>query len=565
MGLGSSGTSGFGATRSSILQELTERPFDLLVLGGGATGAGIALEAAAQGIRVALIERGDFAGGTSSRSTKLIHGGVRYLERAFLDWDIGQYRLVTEALEERTLLLQNAPHLTRWLPILTPLYRWTDIPYFTAGLKLYGWLAGRHEKRTSELLSAKAALEKCPMLQKKNLCGAVLYYDGQFDDARMNISIVLKSVEMGAVAANYVTLDRFRFKDGKVCGVEARDHWTGRPLTITAKRIINATGPYADGVRELSDPGIPKMLTASSGTHIVLPRHFSARTAGILIPKTSDGRVLFLLPWLGHTVAGTTDMPSPIVDAPRPTDEDVQYILATLRRYLSMEIRHSDILSQWSGLRPLVSPASAKTNTAKISREHLIETSKSGLVTVTGGKWTTYRRMAEEALSVCMEGTGIPLRAGATQNIRLYGAENLHADNIARLQQAFGFDHEQAQYLHRAYGSHAWKVAEFSARMNHAPLVQGQGQPHLLAEVGYATQFEMAQSSSDVLARRLRLAFVDAKAARAALPVVQEELRKNLGWDQARMDLDRMQTEVSLQTEFALSSPKQPPASRVSP
>ena len=341
--------------RDEALRQLKENSFDILVIGGGATGAGVALDAATRGLKVALVERDDFASGTSSKSTKLIHGGVRYLEQAVKGLDKGQLHLVKDALKERAVLLKNAPHLTRPLALLTPLYKRFEKPYYRVGLKMYDWLAGKANLFPSKGVNAKKALELFPMLKSTDLKGGVIYADGQFDDARMNVAIAMTAIEQGAVLANHVEVIELLKGDGKICGAHVRDLFSGEEFSIHAQVVINATGPFVDAIRKLDDPKIPSMLKASSGIHIVLDKKFSPPDTGLLIPKTEDGRVLFLLPWLNHTLVGTTDNPAKIEVNPKASEEDIEYILRHIKLYFDMPVDRSDVLAAWSGLRPLVS------------------------------------------------------------------------------------------------------------------------------------------------------------------------------------------------------------------
>ncbi len=530
--------------RESQLDALKKQPFDLLVVGGGATGAGVALDAISRGLSVGLVEQDDFAAGTSSRSTKLIHGGVRYLEKAVLDLDRGQYALVKEALQERSILLRLAPHLARYIPLLTPLYHRTEVPYYYAGLKMYDWLAGDHDAPPSRYVSAREALDACPMLKADGLRGGVVYSDGQFDDARMNLSILLRASELGAACVNHVAVKGLTKQAEKVTGVTVEDKLTGTSFAIRASVVVNATGPLADFVRHLDDPEAPDLLKASSGTHIILDRRFSAPEMALLIPKTEDDRVLFLLPWLGHTLVGTTDNPAKVETHPRASHEDVAYILRQLSQYFAIQVTEKDILSTWCGLRPLVQ-SSASKSTANLSREHHVEVSSSGLVTIVGGKWTTYRRMAidtvDEAIKV---GDLKPTGPSRTETIFLAGGANYAIQNADDLRDRYQWDLGVCKYLNRAYGDRSTKVAEIAAKEGDASLVAGQ--PYLEAEVRYAARFESARTSIDVLARRLRLAFLDRRATLQALPRVQDILSEELGWDTAARDRDLNQAKAYL-------------------
>ncbi len=529
--------------RDTQLSALRQGGFDLLIVGGGATGCGIALDAISRGLKVALIEKDDFASGTSSRSTKLLHGGVRYLERAVLDLDRGQYALVKEALQEREILLRLAPHLARYLPLLTPLYHRAEVPYYYAGLKMYDWLAGDDDAPPSRYVSAKEALEHCPMLQPNHLRGGVVYYDGQFDDARMNLSILLRATELGTVAANYVGVTSLEMQNGRITGAQVQDTLAGSRFSISAKIVINATGPHADSLRQMADPKIAHLLKASSGAHIVLDRRFSAPEMGLLIPKTEDGRVLFLLPWLGHTLVGTTDNPSKVVSNPEASQEDIAYILRQLQKYFSIQVSSQDVLAKWSGLRPLVQSAAA-VSTAKLSREHVVEVLPSGLLTIAGGKWTTYRRMSIDAMDEAIQAANLkPTGPSRTHEIFLAGGAAYSLQLPDELHATYGRDLYTCRYLARAYGDRAARVLDIADKEVKGVLVEGH--PYLEAEVLYAARFEAACRSMDVVARRLRLSFLDSRATNKALPRVQALLGKELGWNADEKQADSAQSRAS--------------------
>jgi glycerol-3-phosphate dehydrogenase len=536
--------------RAARLARLANDSFDVLVIGGGATGAGTALDAATRGLKVALVERFDFAQGTSSRSTKLVHGGVRYLEQAVKHADRSQFNLVREALRERAVLLKNAPHLAHPLPLLTPIYSALELPYYFTGLKLYDMLAGRANLQPSRLVGKADAAERFPMLKREGLRGAVEYHDGQFDDARMNVALALTAARQGAVVLNHVAVTDLIKGNGRVSGAVVNDSLdASAPVEVRAKVVINATGPFVDAIRSLDEPGIEKMLTTSSGVHIVLPKRFSPPGTGLLIPKTEDGRVLFLLPWLGHTLVGTTDNPAAVSADPLPESEDVEYILRHVRQYFDLPVSATDVMSSWSGLRPLVEPgdhgavgnhlqgsaeaATKRTNggvkagagggTARLSRDHTIVVSASGLVTITGGKWTTYRKMAEDAVDTAVEtGSLQPKNATRTASMPLIGGDAFAPDGALQLQDRYGLEADTAHHLHHAYGDRAFYVAELAARGYGERLAAGH--PYLEAEVLYVRDHEDAHLAEDVLSRRLRLAFLDSAAALRAKERVTELL-----------------------------------------
>ncbi len=516
--------------RAEQLSRLQNETYDVLVIGGGATGAGVALDAVSRGLKTALVERDDFSAGTSSRSTKLVHGGVRYLEQAVKGLDRTQFNLVKDALKERATLLRLAPHLAHPLPILTPLYSWFQIPYMMVGLKMYDALAGRANLEGSRFVSRDEAVERFPMLKHEGLRGAVLYYDGQFDDARMNVELALTAAREGAAVANHLEVTGLLKEAGRMAGAAVEDTLTGESWEIRAKTVVNATGPFSDAVRQLDDPAAPQLLTASSGVHIVLDGRFSPPETGLLIPKTDDGRVLFLLPWLGYTLFGTTDNPAQIEPNPKASSDDIDYLLDYLGRYFNVPATRDDVLATWSGLRPLVSDPKA-ADTAKVSRDHVVNTSASGLITIAGGKWTTYRKMALDTVDEALKVGGLKASTSRTEDLPLVGATGFEADGAAQLAARYSLEADVAAYLNRAYGGRAEQVAELS-REHPERLVPGH--PHLGAEVVYSALHEGACTATDFLARRTRLAFLDQRAALAALPKVSALLAETLSWDAAR-------------------------------
>ncbi len=527
--------------REDHIKKLKTESFDVLIIGGGATGSGTALDAATRGLKVALVERDDFSAGTSSRSTKLIHGGVRYLEQAVKKFDRSQFNLVRDALKERAVLINIAPHLAKPIPLVTPLYNWLEVPYYMTGLKLYDGLAGKANLRASRFVDAKEALERFPMLKPEGLRGGVIYYDGQFDDARMNVSIALTAAQQGATLANHVQVTALYKKEGEVAGASLEDTLTGETWDISAKVIVNATGPFSDAIRHLDDPEAKPMLSASSGAHIILDNRFSPPETGLLIPETEDGRVLFLLPWLGHTLVGTTDNPANIEENPRATEDEIAYILRHVHKYFSIPVAREDVKAAWSGLRPLVSDPDA-ADTAKLSRDHVINTSASGLITIAGGKWTTYRKMALDTVDEIERVGKFAHNTSLTEHLKLIGARQFIPQGAGKLQEEFGLEPDTASYLHRAYGDQAVKVAElikqgYAERLatNHA---------YVSAEVIYAARHEFARTSIDILARRTRLAFLDAEATLKAVPVVASLLAQELGWspEEKTKDIARAET-----------------------
>src|SRR3954447_23148117 len=385
--------------------------WDVVIVGGGATGAGVAIDAASRGYSTLLLEQSDFGKGTSSRSTKLVHGGVRYLEQ-------GNLRLVMEALRERGLLLQNAPHLVRNLGFVVPSYDWWEAPFYGAGLKLYNLLAGKYRFGPSLILSREETLERLPSIRTEGLRGGVIYYDGQFDDSRLLIHLVATAFEQGAALLNYAQVI-VAAKDG----VRFRDVETGDEFAVRARVGINATGPFSDTVRRMADPAAEPAIAPSQGVHLVFDASFLPGDSAIMVPHTSDGRVMFAIPWHGHTLVGTTDTP---IDAaplePVAFEEEIEFILQTAGLYLEKRPSRSDILSVFAGIRPLSAPGTAAGKPSAISRDHTIRVEPSGILTITGGKWTTYRRIAEHCVDEAATLGGMPLVPSITRDLAIHGA-----------------------------------------------------------------------------------------------------------------------------------------------
>jgi len=498
--------------RAAALDRLSSgEVFDLLIIGGGATGLGSALDAAARGHSVALVERGDFASGTSSRSTKLVHGGVRYLKQ-------GNLGLVRSALRERGRLARNAPHLVRDLSFVIPAYQPLDRAFYGVGLKLYDALAGRLSLGPSRVLDRAATLDRLPTIETKGLRGGVLYHDAQFDDARLAVTIARSAAERGACLLNHVEVVGFIREGDRVVGVVAQDRLSGREVEVRARVVVNATGVFVDRLRKMEEPGVASLVTVSQGIHLVLPRRFLPGASALMVPKTDDGRVLFAVPWHDRVVVGTTDTPRPGPEyEPCALVEERRFVLEHARRYLAIDPEPADVLSVFAGLRPLVRGRAGAATTAKLSREHALVVGRGGVVTVTGGKWTTYRAMAEEVVELAARTAGLPARAAVTAELALHGATEATPP---------------AGYAHLAvYGTEAAAVRGSGAAVAlHAAL------PYLEAEVRWAVRQEAACTVEDVLARRTRALLLDARAASACAPRVAAIIAEELGHDAAWVD-----------------------------
>ncbi|RLB74444.1 MAG: glycerol-3-phosphate dehydrogenase [Deltaproteobacteria bacterium] len=522
--------------RQTNLQKLQDgSTFDLIIIGGGATGCGVALDAATRGLKVALIEKNDFSEGTSSRSTKLVHGGVRYLEMAVKTLDRVQYNLVKDGLHERGLLLKNARHLSNRIAFITPLYKWFDVPYVFAGLKFYDILSGKQNIGHSRLLSRKETLRRFPGVKSEGLKAGVLYYDGQFHDARMALSLALTAEQKGAVITNHVAVSGLLKENGKISGAELTDSLSGETWQLKAKGVINATGPFVDQIRMMDNPDAPKIITTSTGIHIILDKRFAPPDAGLMIPETEDGRVLFVLPWENHALVGTTDEPAEVTEHPLPLDKEIDYLLRHVTRYFNLQVDRSDVKAVWSGLRPLVSDPKA-TDTAKLARDHVIEDSPDGLLTIAGGKWTTYRKMALDTVDHAFKlfNLAAPKPTCQTEKLPILGSANYNEKGDLELISKYSFDPDIAAYLNRTYGDQASQVAELTLTGYSARLVENH--PVLEAEVLYAARYELAERVIDVLARRMPLALLDTEASKKAALRVLEIMAAELGWDQQRCD-----------------------------
>jgi glycerol-3-phosphate dehydrogenase len=506
--------------RQEMLGQLAAHPrYDIAVVGGGATGLGVALDAASRGLRVVLVEAQDFAKGTSSRSTKLVHGGVRYLAQ-------GNISLVREALRERTTLLHSAPHIAQALAFVIPCYRWWETPFYALGLTLYDQLAGQAGLGKTDLLSSAQTQQLLPTAQNQGLRGGVKYWDGQFDDARLALAIGRTAAQHGALLINYCAAEQLIYAQGKVAGLECTDRLTGTRYQIESRCVINATGVWVDALRERDGEAnraggrapVKPMVAPSQGVHLVVDQAFLQSNVALMVPKTSDGRVLFAVPWLGKVILGTTDTPSKdLALEPTPLKEEADFILDESARYLRKAPTRADVKSVWVGLRPLVKHHDDEGATQKLSREHTVIVSRSGLVTVTGGKWTTYRVMAEDVLGACLErGLVETVPVSCTAQMTLVGAPPVpgQSDDNSSLRDGQGMHSYGAEraFIATLPGADRWIAPGLSEAM-----------------VRFAARYEYACSVEDVLARRCRLLFLDARLAAGIAPQVADILMQEIG------------------------------------
>ena len=502
--------------REQMLQRLTaEAQWDLIIIGGGATGLGVAVDAATRGLKTLLLEAHDFAKGTSSRSTKLVHGGVRYLEQ-------GDIPLVLEALRERGLLHRNAPHIVHHLSFIVPRYKWWEGPFFGIGMKVYDALAGKLNLSPSKILSREETIKRIPNIEPENLLGGVEYFDGQFDDSRLAITLAQTAADHSAILLNYVTVTGLKKTAGMTSGLICRDEETGESYTLQARVIVNATGIFADEIRLMDEPAAARAVQPSQGVHLVFDRSFLQGDSAIMVPHTDDGRVLFVIPWHDKVLVGTTDTAMDKAELePRALDDEITFILRNAARYLARDPKREDILSIFAGQRPLVrKPGKDGGATKAISRNHEVLVSDSGLITIVGGKWTTYRKMAEDTLNHATLIGGLSEKPCVTESLQLHGYRSPEA---AALRPAYA-----------VYGSDAPKLEELGMDTPLHPRL-----PYTKANVLWAARTEMARTVEDVLSRRTRALLLDAQAARESAPEVAalmaEELKKDKAWEDAQV------------------------------
>ncbi len=516
--------------RDRFLAKLAEETcWDIIVVGGGATGLGTALDAANRGYKTLLLERSDFAKGTSSRSTKLIHGGVRYLAQ-------GNISLVYEALKERGRLLSNAPLLIKKQAFIIPCYGWWSELQYLVGLKLYDWMSGNFSFGVSKYLRKEKVIEILPGINPNKLKGAVEYFDGQFDDARLAVNIAQTCSEQGGTILNYFQVKALlKGENGKIMGVIAHDLENNREYRLHAKAVVNATGVFVDELLNMDKPARKPMIRPSQGVHLVLNKSFLNSETALMIPKTSDGRVLFVIPWQNHVLLGTTD--TPIVKTspePKALDEEIDFILQTVKKYLTSAPSRKDVLSVFAGLRPLAATENGTESTKEISRSHKIVVSESGLVTITGGKWTIYRKMAEETINKVIKINGLKKVGCSTANLKIHGfVDRMDKDNFSK----YGSDQV---YISALVSAHAELGNKLHDRM-----------PYINAEVIWAIRNEMARTVEDVLARRLRVLFLDARAAIDMAPAVASMMAKELNYS-LQWEKDQIKDFVELAANYLL-------------
>ena len=489
-----------------MTNDLENIHWDIVIIGGGATGLGCAIDAASRGYKTLLLEKEDYGKGTSGKSTKLIHGGVRYLRQ-------GNISLVLESLEERALLKKNAPHIVHDLKLIVPTYKWWENPFYGIGLKIYDWLAGKEGIGNSKILSKKETVHLLPTISQKGLRGGVIYHDAQFDDTRLLINMMQTAKEQGATVLNYHEFLSFtKTKDGTIDGGKINDTRNQKQYTVKAKAIVNATGVFSDSIRNMNKSTVSKIITSSQGVHIVLDKHFLPGDAAVMIPKTDDGRVLFAVPWNNKVIIGTTDTPVEEYSCePKPKKEEIDFLLTHTAKYLTKAPSRSDVKSIFAGLRPLVKNGNTE-NTKSISRKHVIEVSKNGLITIAGGKWTTYRKMAEDTIDKSAIIAGLPYVKSNTECLHIHG-----------------YSHKiQSNDFLGVYGTDADLILELIEKRPELKEKIHPDYPIIKGQVVWAIHNEDAKTLEDFLARRSRLLFLDAKASIACAEGVAEIFKQEL-------------------------------------
>ncbi|MDG2054004.1 MAG: glycerol-3-phosphate dehydrogenase/oxidase [Phycisphaerales bacterium] len=501
--------------RNEMLQSATSQEWDVIVVGGGASGLGAAVDAQSRGYRTLLLEQHDFAKATSSRSTKLVHGGVRYLQQ-------GNISLVNEALYERGLLCQNASHLVHDLAFVVPRYKWWEGPFYGIGLKLYDLLAGKLNLAPSRKLSREEAIARIPNIEQEHLLGGTMYFDGQFDDARLALTLAQTAADNGAALVNYMGVKGFIKDNDLITGVKAQDELSGDTHEFRGKVVINATGIFSDAIRKMDDPDTEMLISQSQGVHLVLDASFQPSKTAIMVPHTDDGRVLFVIPWHERVLVGTTDTPMPKPELePRPLADEIKFILRNANRYLEKDPTEADVLAVFAGQRPLVHEGGTGGKTKSISREHKVEISHGGLVSIMGGKWTTFRRMAEDTVDAAAPVGGLPTVECRTKTLKLHGWMSREDPALPK------------EGHFQMYGSEATAVQEFIDQNEDRRKPLHQGLPYLRGQISWAARHEMAICLEDVLARRTRSLLLNAKAAIEAAPDAARLMAAELGHDEA--------------------------------
>lgn len=523
-------------SRNERIQQLKQEVFDVLIIGGGATGSGCALDAATRGLRVALIERYDFGSETSSKSTKLLHGGIRYLEKAIMRFSLTQLLLVFQALSERWIILKMAPFLTRIIPIMVPIYQKYKMPYYWILLKLYDKMSMFKSLGRSYFLNRDDTVERFGRLAMTKLAGTIVYFDGSFDDSRMNILVSVTSAAHGAVISNYIRFDSFNhLKPDIIESANCTDLISGKEFKIKAKSFISAAGPFTDEIRKINNKQADRMMVASHGTHIVLPAHYCPHNMGLVDGKTADNRILFVLPWRDLTLVGSTDVVKELNVRPKPTIEDVEFLCRELQRYTTLLVSRRDVLAAWTGIRPLVRDLQASSSEGMV-RSHKISKECQNLFVITGGKWTTFRKMAEETIDkVIGECSLEPKRGCVTRHIVLIGSNGYSRDLYYEIKEELGIDEMYAEHLLKHYGtrSRLFKkyIEKYNTRLTEKYLFRS-------ADVVYCIDYEYACNISDILNGRFMVGYSDVREAYNMIRPIGKIMAEIFEWDAIKEELE---------------------------
>jgi glycerol-3-phosphate dehydrogenase len=550
-------------TRQLAFDQIKDGTFDVCVIGGGASGASCALDAQLRGLKTVLVDAGDFASGTSTASTKMAHGGVRYLQEAITDLDVHQYRLVENALRERALMLRNAPYLTRTMEFLVPCFTHFDEFYYGLGMKMYDWISGKSSLLPSRILTREEALFRMPAMQSKSLTGAVAYADGQFDDARYGVALVETFDELGGAALNYARVTSLeRRADGMLAAAVVTDQISKQTIRIAARSFVNATGPFSDVIRQLASAKVSPRMSPSKGVHILFPLDGFPESDALLVPKTEDGRVIFAVPWNGRLLVGTTDTGYTPGEEMVVTRQEIDYLLRQLNPYLSSPLHADQVVSGFAGVRPLVSAQGVK-ETKKLIRDDEVEfDAESGLISILGGKWTTHRLMGEETIDRVQQYLGEPTTPAQTPEHPLSGSADYRWDYWEMLSSEFHLPAATAQHLAHKYGTAAASVMKLAESDPSLALPLVEGEAPIRAQVVYAARHEMAVTLEDVLARRVGLQLIGWRLAIRAASVAAELLGSELGWSAAEQTaaVDQYVGKINHMLEVAGQAPEPSPS-----
>ena len=527
--------------------QLTNEKVDIVIIGGGCVGSGIALDATLRGYSVILLEKNDFASGASSKSSKLVHGGIRYLEKAIKQMDKAQYDLVKEGIKERSIFLKNASNIAKKLKINIPIYSYLKLIYTYFGLLIYKLMAKNKSLGKNSFVNKVVSILISPNIKQENLKGFLSFYDGSFLDFRMIISLLQTAVSKGAIVKNYCEVNEFLYDvNNKISGVKYFDKIQNKNYEINAKVVINASGANVDNLRLKDDESTNEILALSSGIHIVVSKEFLSSNEGILLPNTSDGRIIFILPYMNYCLIGTSDNKTTYAENPKAQEQEIEYLLKEVNNYFEKHLTKEDILSSWSGIRPLVK--SDKSSTQQMVREHIILKSKNDLISIAGGKWTTYRKMAEDLVSFLIKNKLLEKQKKCeTKRTKLLGNDDIK--ELEKLISFYPISKKTKNSLKTLYGSSCIKVLNLANETDNFELINP-NLPYLKAEIEYCIKEEFVEKPIDFLARRVGLCFLDKKLALSCVDVVCEEMGKILFWDEKRVEKEKSESKENINNYF---------------